>query len=56
MPYALVKKILLVAEDVAAAPGLRAFASGISLMILATFRWADAQWITEIHQNDSLVF
>ena len=56
MPYELVKKILFIAEDVAAAPGLRAFAPGISLMILATFRWADVQWITEIQQNDSVVF
>ena len=56
MPYTLVIKILRAAEDNSTPPGLRAFASGISLMIMATFRWADAQWINEINQNDTVVF
>ena len=56
MPYTLVMKILLTAEDCPRAPGIRAFASGISLMIMATFRWADVQWISEINQNDTVVF
>ena len=32
------------------------FAPGIALAILATFRWADAQWVTEINKNDSVVY
>ena len=56
MPYTLVGEILLLTQNSSMPFGLRAFASGISLMIIATFRWADAQWITEINKNDAVVF
>ena len=56
MPYTFVIKIIQTAEDSSISPGLRAFASGIVLMIMATFRWADVQWINEINQNETVVF
>ena len=56
MPHTLVERILLTTQNETLPFGLRAYASGIALMILATFRWADAQWITEINKNDSVVF
>ena len=55
MPYALVEKILLIAPNSSMPIGLQAFASGISLMTIATFRRADAHRITEINKNGSAV-
>ena len=54
-PHALVGQILLLTQNSSMPFGLMAFASGIPLMILATFRRADAQWITEINRDDSVV-
>ena len=56
MPHTLVGEILLLTPNSSMPPGLRAPASGISLMALATFRWAEAQRITEINRIDSAVF
>ena len=56
MPHTLVKKILPLAQNATVTLGLRAFAAGIASMILAKFRWADAQWITDIDKNDFAAF
>ena len=55
-PHTSVVEILLLAQSGTMPFGLRAFASRIAIVILATFRWADAQWIAEIQKNDSVAF
>ena len=55
MPHNLVGNILVVTQHSTAAFGLRAFASGVSLMIIATLRWPDAQLVTEIDKKKDFV-
>ena len=55
-PHTLVGMILILTQNATMPFGLRAFASGVALMILASFRWEDDQRITEIDKNESVVF
>ena len=55
-PHTLVEMVLILTQTATMPFGLRAFASGIALTTIAPFRWAGAQRITEINQNDSVIY
>ena len=54
LPYEAVLKILSIDSGKYAEDGTIAFAPGISLMILASYRWSGTKWAADMNLNDDV--